>query len=38
MKESKNRNKNGAGKGDAYRKVDLAEYEKNYDRIFREKK
>ena len=26
-----------AGKGDTYRKVDLAKYGRNYDRIFRKK-
>lgn len=33
MLESKDRNKNGAGKGDKPRPVNKKEYDKNYDKI-----
>lgn len=37
MQESKDRNKNGAGKGDTYRPVDNKKYDRNYERIFSKK-
>lgn len=37
MRESKERNKNGAGKGDAYRPTDKKKYDKNYTKVFGEK-
>lgn len=38
MADSKDRNKNSAGKGDAPRPVDKAKYDRNFKRIFSRKK